>query len=111
MARKPEKTQRKKKAPGKARAAKRPAAYDAEGRPTNTHLDSVLSEIIAEPEKTRIEADAFVECPYCGEGFELHVTSADEGQTKVEDCLVCSRSISIFVHTEEDELHVSAYRS
>lgn len=91
--------------------AKKPPAYDSEGRPTDTHLDAVLSEITAGLDKKHIEGDVSVECPYCGEGLEIHVTSADEGLAKSASCSVCSRVMSISVHIEEDEFQVSAYRA
>lgn len=100
-----------KEAPRKAEAPKKPPAYDSEGRPTNNHLDDLLHEMTSEPEKEHLEQDAMVECPYCGEGIELHITSADEGRVRAEDCRVCSRPISVFVHVEEGELEVTASRS
>ncbi|MBI5881526.1 MAG: CPXCG motif-containing cysteine-rich protein [Elusimicrobia bacterium] len=73
-------------------------------------MESVITEV-TKPEKTRVEHTASVECPYCGEVFELHVSVDEEPQTLSEDCPVCSRSMSIHLLMEEDELHVEAYRA
>ena len=100
-----------KQTPRKAGAAKKPAAYDSEGRPTDNHLDQLLKEMTKGPVKERIEQDAVVECPYCGEGFEMRVTSEDEGQSMIHDCAVCCRPIAIHVHAEDGDLHISANRS
>lgn len=97
-----------KSAKGKAKAPAHEESHDAV---SNKKLDTVLQEITAQPEKQHLEQWAMVQCPYCGEEFELHVTSEDEGQSMSEDCHVCCRPISIHVHAEEDELQVSAYRS
>lgn len=95
-----------------AKSKRRPAGEEEEGHEAaNKALDTVLNEITAAPEKVRIEQWASVECPYCGEGFDIHVTSEDEGQNMSEDCHVCCRPISVHVHLEDDELQVSAYRS
>lgn len=98
------------KAPGR-RGRKPGAGLLAEG-PSNERLDTVLKEISQEPaEKTHVEQWSQLECPYCGETFEIHVTSEDDGQTMIEDCHVCCRPISVHVHMEDDEIEVSAYRS
>lgn len=74
-------------------------------------LETVLSEVTAAPEQEHLEEDVAVACPYCGEEFEVHLTSEQDGQTKYEDCQVCSRSISLHIQIEEGELQVEAYRS
>ncbi len=113
MAKKQVKKDQGKKAPASRKngTPKKPAAYDSEGRPTDTHLNDVLNEITAGLDKKIIEEDVSVECPYCGEALELHVTSAEEGLAKSESCSVCSRVMSISVHVDDDELQVSAYRA
>lgn len=58
-----------------------------------------------------IEELLSLSCPYCGEEFEIQVTSEEDGQTKYEDCSVCCRPISIHIHMEEGELHAEAHRS
>ncbi len=74
-------------------------------------LETVLSEVTAQPEQEHLEEDVAVACPYCGEEFEVHLTSEQDGQTSYEDCLVCSRSISLHIQLEEGELVVEAYRA
>ncbi|MBI4377173.1 MAG: CPXCG motif-containing cysteine-rich protein [Elusimicrobia bacterium] len=74
-------------------------------------LENVLSEVTAEPASKRLEEWLSVACPYCGEEFEVHVTSEQDGQTMIEDCEVCCRPVSLHVQTEDDELQVEAYRS
>src|SRR5579859_4726836 len=101
-----------KKAPAKktARAANgKPARKDK----LSTHLDhadenhvdmqSVLQEVHGKPEdeKKRLDHWEPVECPYCGEGFEIHIDSPEDGQTMYEDCHVCCKPISIHVQIEE----------
>ncbi len=74
-------------------------------------LETVLTEVTAAPEKEHLEEWVQVPCPYCGEEFEIHVTSEQDGQSLYEDCEVCSRSISLHIQLEEGEMHVEAYRS
>lgn len=107
------KTDSAKAAPGApAKGKRRSAAVDDDGHESsNKALDTVLNEMTATPEKIRIEQWASVQCPYCGEDIDVHVTSEDEGQNMSQDCHVCCRPIAIHVHLEDDELQVSAYRS
>lgn len=74
-------------------------------------LETVLTEVTAKPEQEHLEEFVQVPCPYCGEEFEVHVTSEQDGQSMYEDCEVCSRSVSLHIQVEEGELQVEAYRS
>ncbi|MBI5623996.1 MAG: CPXCG motif-containing cysteine-rich protein [Elusimicrobia bacterium] len=104
----------------KTTKAKKPAArtpddranqkLQAEDRALNAKLESVITEV-TKPEKTRTEQTASIECPYCGEVFEMHVSVDEEGQTLSEDCPVCSRSMTVHLQMEDEELQVEAYRS
>ena len=74
-------------------------------------LETVLNEVTAKPEIEHVEEDLSVACPYCGEEFEVHVTSEEDGHSMYEDCEVCCRPISLHVRMEEGELQIEAYRS
>jgi hypothetical protein len=107
-----------KSAKHKISAAKAPAAKkkpasteEREEKKQAQALETVMHEVTAEPATEHVEEDIQVECPYCGESFELHVTSDDDGQTMYEDCEVCCRPISIHIHSEDGELQVEAHRS
>jgi len=52
-----------------------------------------------------------VECPYCGETFELEVEALSESQTFIEDCRVCCRPIQFRADPSEEGLEVTATRS
>lgn len=71
----------------------------------------MLTEVTAEPETQHIEEDVQVECPYCGETFEIHVTTESDGQMMYEDCEVCCRPVSVHIQIEDGELQVEASRS
>lgn len=93
---------------------KEPVAAGARGRPSGPRdheLESVLSEVTAAPQTQHVEEWVSVSCPYCGEDFEVHVTSEEDGQTLYEDCEVCCRPVSLHVQHEDGELQVEAYRS
>ena len=95
-----------------ARPAERAEAKDAKEEKRQTKvLEAVLTEVTAQPETEHLEEDISVACPYCGEEFEVHLTSEQDGQTQYEDCQVCSRSMSLHIQVEEGELQVEAYRS
>ncbi|MBI2363081.1 MAG: CPXCG motif-containing cysteine-rich protein [Elusimicrobia bacterium] len=51
-----------------------------------------------------------VECPHCGDTFEVRVDSSQEGQDLVQDCQSCSRSVTLSVEVEEGEVSVVAYQ-
>lgn len=111
----------------KSAVAKKPAAAKASsngktrgrrpGRmegPSGERLESILKEVAGEgeaPEEKRLEHWGAVQCPYCGESFEIHLEAAEDGQTMYEDCHVCCKPISIYVHVEDDQVQVSAYRA
>lgn len=100
-----------KKAAKKAAAGKVAEPEDHEGGAANKHLDTVLKEITSAPERPHVDEWMQIQCPYCGEIFEVHITSEDEGQTMTEDCAVCCRPIALHIRFEDDELQVNAYRS
>jgi hypothetical protein len=101
----------------KATTKKKPATRTAErteareDQRQNKVLEAVLTEVTAAPEQEHLEEWLQVDCPYCGEGFEVHVTSEQDGQSMYEDCEVCSRSVSLHIQIEDGELQVEAYRS
>lgn len=51
-----------------------------------------------------------VECPFCGEDFEIVVDPQEEGQEMVQDCRACCKPITFSVEMEDGELSVSPYR-
>lgn len=100
MAKKTERTKKVKSAPAKA---------DGEG---GQNLESLLAEVTAPPTAKEVwEQLTPVECPYCGEDFEIPVSSEEDGQVLIEDCHVCCRPVALHVSREEDELQVSPSRS
>lgn len=50
-----------------------------------------------------------VECPHCGEIFEVCVDAAQEGQELVQDCQSCAVPVTMAVEVEDGEVSVSAY--
>ena len=81
--------------------------------PSGERLESILKEVAGPDtsEEKRIEHFGIVQCPYCGESFEIHIEAAEDGQSMYEDCHVCCKPISIHVHVEDDQVEVSAYRA
>ncbi|MBI5243258.1 MAG: CPXCG motif-containing cysteine-rich protein [Elusimicrobia bacterium] len=51
-----------------------------------------------------------VECPYCGESFDVRVDPGEEGQSLVQDCQVCCKPVQLSVDVEEGEITVFASR-
>lgn len=51
-----------------------------------------------------------VDCPHCGESFEVRVDASQEGQELVQDCQSCSASVTLAVEVEDGEVTVSAYQ-
>ena len=84
------------------------------GRPAGPRdkvLETVLHEVTAEPEAQMFDAWLPVPCPYCGEEFEIHATSEEDGQTKNENCEVCCRPILVMIGVEDGELQAEAQRA
>jgi len=55
---------------------------------------------------------ARIDCPYCGESFDIEVDCSAGSQQYVEDCTVCCQPILITTHCDADAalLSVSATR-
>jgi len=43
-----------------------------------------------------------IQCPWCGESFELLVDCSQINQTYIEDCEVCCRPIDLRIVLDED---------
>lgn len=102
--------------PARAKAASNGRTRARRGRsegPSGQRLESILHEVTGADtqEARRLEHWGSVQCPYCGESFEIHVEAAEDGQTMYEDCHVCCKPISIYIHVEDDQVQVSAYRA
>ncbi len=88
-----------------------PALVEESAPEGDGKLESVLKEVTAGGGEDRVEDWVSLECPYCGEGFEVHVTSEQDGQSMVEDCAVCCRPVQLLVEIQEGEIQVDAQRS
>ena len=42
-----------------------------------------------------------IDCPYCGESYELVIDTGESEQHYVEDCYVCCRPISLSVVVDD----------
>ena len=74
-------------------------------------LDTILNEVALASEKKPREHWEQIQCPYCGENFEVHLDSVEDGQTMYQDCQVCCKPISLHIQVDEEEVNVSAYRA
>jgi hypothetical protein len=45
---------------------------------------------------------ARVQCPYCGEAFDIVVDPSEPVQHYIEDCFVCCRPIDLQVHVDAE---------
>lgn len=66
---------------------------------------------VAELEAMPSEQWMEVECPYCGESFDVAVDPSQEFQSYVEDCQVCCKPIQLDIEVEEGEVSLAASRS
>jgi len=51
-----------------------------------------------------MEESATVQCPYCGQEFELAIDTSAGSQRFTTDCEVCCRPVSISVECEPGEI-------
>jgi hypothetical protein len=49
-----------------------------------------------------LEEASRIDCPYCGEGFEISVDCSAGGQRYVEDCPACCQPIDIATEVDLD---------
>ncbi len=51
-----------------------------------------------------MEVAQSIQCPYCGETFELLVDTTNRTQQFVTDCEVCCRPFEVFAECEPGEI-------
>lgn len=51
-----------------------------------------------------IDETADVQCPYCGEVFEVSIDTTQGRHETIEDCAVCCRPITMRVECEPGEI-------
>ena len=54
------------------------------------------------------EDTIIVECPHCGEEFEIAVES-QESHEMIQDCASCTRSVTFSIEVLEGDVSVSSY--
>lgn len=79
--------------------------------PESVDMHSILTEVQGVANKKHLEHWEPIECPYCGEGIEVHIDSAEDGQTMYQDCNVCCKPISLHVEVEDEDVHISVGRA
>lgn len=77
--------------------------------------DPALKKIFEDAAKTQLGSAMGikwldVDCPHCGESFEVRVDASQEGQEVVQDCGSCSASVTLAVEVEDGVLSVNAYQ-
>jgi len=55
-------------------------------------------------QKCHMEHSASIQCPFCGQTFELLVDTSIASQQLTTDCEVCCRPLSITVECEPGEI-------
>lgn len=104
----------KKKVPAKGPAAKSeeksPSASAVAEELNLSSLKKIFDEASKAEDKGFGLRQADVECPYCGEEFEISVDPSEEGQEMIQDCSVCCRAITFDVQVVDGELSINAYR-
>lgn len=51
-----------------------------------------------------MEASETIQCPYCGQSFELVIDTSTPTQRFTTDCEVCCRPFEVFVECEPGEV-------
>lgn len=91
----------------KVKKAAEAGHVDAHERKTAERvMETVLKEHSVEIATERLDQWVAIECPYCGEGTELHVIADMDGQSIDQDCTVCCRAFVAHVEIDEGEAHV-----
>ncbi|MEH6579288.1 MAG: CPXCG motif-containing cysteine-rich protein [Amphritea sp.] len=49
-----------------------------------------------------------IQCPYCGESFDVEIDCTAGSQNYIEDCQVCCRPITLLVDLDNDQPKVTA---
>jgi hypothetical protein len=52
----------------------------------------------------RIEITETIQCPYCGQAFELTVDTSTPSQRFTTDCEICCRPLQVTVECEPGEI-------
>ena len=49
-----------------------------------------------------------IQCPYCGESFDVEIDCTAGSQSYIEDCQVCCRPITLLVDLDRNQPKVTA---
>ncbi|MFC1679807.1 CPXCG motif-containing cysteine-rich protein [Elusimicrobiota bacterium] len=100
--------------PAKAKKEGSPAESkptgEADEAPDMSSLKKIFDEAVKVEEARPALQWVEVECPYCGETFEVCVDPGSGGQDMSRDCQVCTKSVAVAVEVEDGEINVASYR-
>ena len=86
----------------------RPVGSTPLQRQGNTQVCSFLVHIPNDrlyiPEESFMEVSATIQCPYCGQEFDILVDTSVSSQRLVLDCEVCCRPLEASVECEPGEI-------
>jgi hypothetical protein len=51
-----------------------------------------------------MDETAQIQCPFCGQNFELSVDTSEASQQLIVDCEICCRPLEVRVACEEGEI-------
>lgn len=52
----------------------------------------------------RMQIPEFIQCPFCGQGFDLVIDTSVARQTFVTDCEICCRPMSVSADCQPGEI-------
>ncbi len=76
----------------------------------NSSLKQVFDDVVKIEDARAALQWTEIECPHCGEAFQISVDPDDDGQDMVEDCRICCRPIQMTVELEGEDVNVSVFR-
>ncbi|MBI3297753.1 MAG: CPXCG motif-containing cysteine-rich protein [Elusimicrobia bacterium] len=91
-----------------------PAAALKRGKDKDESVDDPqLKRIFEDAAKTDVRGGSIkwldVDCPHCGESFEVRVDSSQNAEL-TQECQSCTQSVTLAVEVDEGEVSVSAYQ-
>lgn len=72
--------------------------------PFKVALNPESEQSILAGRRRRMEVSETIQCPYCGQCFELYVDTSTSRQTFTVDCEVCCRPMEVFAESEPGEI-------
>jgi hypothetical protein len=93
------------------KTASRPARGKAAVEEDEPHEFDPEKYRVSEPEPGPGLSFVEVQCPFCDDSFEVRVDASQDGQSLVQECPLCCKTVRLSIDVDDGEVSVFADRA